>query len=94
MRFLPSKGAMALIGAAGLMAVMYSKRQRGAQLDGMGDTGQDTDESLASMVSASGPTGEPMPAQAYSGEFDEPTPEDPYRPGNPTTLPTGAAPGG
>jgi hypothetical protein len=92
MRFLPSKGKLALIGAAGLMAVMYAQRQKRAELSAAVDG---SDESLASLVEQPGPNGQPVPAQAgHWADRPEPTAEDPYPEDRPTTLPTGAAPGG
>ncbi len=93
MRFIPSKGKLALIGAAGLMAMMYAQRQKRAGLGAAAD-GSDTN-TLASLVEQPGPNGEPVPAQAgHWADAQQPTAEEPYPPERPTTLPTGAAPGG
>lgn len=92
MRFLPSKGKIALIGAAGLMAVMYAQRQKRAEV---GAAANGSDESLASLVEQPGPNGQSMPVQAsHWADGPEPTAENPYPEDRPTTLPTGAAPGG
>ncbi|RZL11946.1 MAG: hypothetical protein EOP40_00590 [Rubrivivax sp.] len=92
MRFVPSKGKLALIGAAGLMAVMYAQRQKRADL---GAAAEASDTSLASLVEQPGPNGEPVPAQAgHWADAPQPTAENPYPEDRPTTLPTGAAPGG
>lgn len=95
MRFIPSKGKLALIGAAGLMAVLYAQRHKRADL---GAAAEGSDASLASLVEQPGPNGEPVPAQAGhwadGADGAQPTAEDPYPEDRPTTLPTGAAPGG
>ncbi len=94
MSLIPSKGKLALIGAAGLLAVLYAKRHARADLAAAADG---SDESLASLVEQPGPNGTTIPAQAQhwaDADVDAPTADDPYRGQHPTALPTGAAPGG
>lgn len=93
MSLIPSKGKLALIGAAGLMAVLYAKRQQ--RTNGLTASADGTQGSLASLVAQPGPAGEPIPAQANRWQTtDAPTAEDPYEEDHPTVLPTGPAPGG
>ncbi len=104
MTLLPSKGKLALIGAAGLMAVLYAKRQKRSDADALAAS----DNSLASLVPQPGPVdgasglgdtratapNQPRTPAWQTSATAQPTAEDPYPEDRPTVLPTGPAPGG
>ena len=85
MRILPSKGKLALIGAAGLMAVLYSKRQQRADRAKVAEATDGSDESLASLVTGPGASSESMPKFA-SSSAPTPTAENPYPPSSIETM--------